>query len=386
MKRSKTLQKLLTYLNQIYPKKNIIIFNSYPPFSDNSLALYKYIVRHRPDIMCLYQVVWGQEKNAVVPDELKSYGANVIHKKSLHGIVTFLSAKYIMTTHGYFPGVRSGNGQIQVNLWHGCGYKAITENDSVYNGDINIVTGKTYVSIHEKVFKMKPGSVYATGLPRNDLLFQHTNILGKVGINKSEYKKIYIWMPTYRKAKLGHDEIDGEVNSFTIATMTKEEIALLNQVLMAQNFLLIIKPHPMDSKGFENIYGFSNIKAITNEILFDKHIQLYELLSETSGLLSDYSSVVIDYLLLHKPIAMVMSDIDAYKSSRGFVFDNIKDYLPGPVITDTSSLLDYFQDSEGIDFKWIPKREELTKLLHDFSDDHSCERVCNLIFGEYSKS
>ena len=385
MNKLRILQWAISMGNKINPKRNIILFNSYPAYSDNSRALYEYILMNRPDIKKKYKIIWGQEKSATIPKELMQYNIETIDKKSLKGVYTFLSAKYVFSTHGYFPGVKSGNGQVQVNLWHGCGYKSITDSDRIYRGDINTVTGSIYVPIHEKVLDMKPGTVYPTGLPRNDLLFTNRDIMSKFGINKKKYKKIYIWMPTYRKANEGHEEVDGKVDAFTISTMTQEELKLLNETLKKLKILLIVKPHPMDAKTFDNVSGFSNVKTIMNVELANAGVRLYEFMAETDALISDYSSVVIDYLMLQKPVVMVMSDIHEYENSRGFVFENIKDYLPGPIITNARSLIDYLKKSDLIDGQWTEKRNQLSRIFHDNLDGNSCERVCNLIFGKVDK-
>lgn len=380
MNKSKILHKILIFANKIFPKKKIILFNSYPAYSDNSRALYEYIINNRKDISSKYKIIWAQEKNAAIPEEMKKFNNNVVLKKSFIGILTFLKAKYVFSTHGYFTGVTSSHGQLQVNLWHGCGYKAMTDADRMYRGDLTVVTSKLYVPLHEKIFDMAPGTVYATGLPRNDLLFTKKAVMKKVGINKEEYNKVYIWMPTYRKANEGHDEIDGNMDGFTISTMSLENLNLLNGKLSELNILLIVKPHPMDSMSFDKIQCFSNLKIITNSDILKADIQLYELMAETDGLISDYSSVVIDYLLLQKPIAMVMSDIDEYGETRGFLFENIGDYLPGPIISNEKELIEYFSNLEKTNLEWSEKRDELSKLFHDNMDGNSCERVCNLIF------
>lgn len=384
MNKSLLLKDILGLTDKIVPKRSIILFNSYPAYSDNSRVLYEYILKNRPDITKKYKIIWGQEKGDAIPKELSHCSIETIDKKSLKGIYTFLSAKYVFSTHGYFPGVKSGNGQVQVNLWHGCGYKSITDADRIYRGDINTVTGSIYVPIHEKVFDMKQGTVYPTGLPRNDLLFTDREVMPKLGINKKKYKKIYIWMPTYRKANEGHKEVDGKADAFTISTMTHDELDLLNKTLKSLDVLLIVKPHPMDAKAFSNVSGFSNIETITNAEFKNVGVQLYELMAETAALISDYSSVVIDYLMLQKPVVMVMSDIHEYENSRGFVFENIKDYLPGPIITNTKSLIDYFMESDLIDEQWTEKRNYLSRIFHDNLDGNSCERVCDLIFGKAS--
>lgn len=382
MNRSKALKSALEMANKIIPKRNIILFNSYPAYSDNARALYEYIMVNRPDVTKKYVIIWEQEKDSVLPKELMHYNVKSLDKKSLKGICTFLSAKYVLSTHGYFPGVKSGKGQLQVNLWHGCGYKAVTGADRIYRGDINIVTGNIYVPIHEKVFDMKEGTVYPTGLPRNDLLLARRTVLSKLGIAKEQYEKIYIWMPTYRKANEGHNGVDGKIDGFTISTMRYEELTQLNETLKKVNSFLIVKPHPMDAQAFDKISGFSNIVTVTNSALVNAGIQLYELMAETDTLLSDYSSVVIDYLMLQKPIVMVMSDISEYENNRGFVFTDITEYLPGPIITNAKDLIDYFTASDLIDAQWTDKRNQLSKIFHNHLDGNSCERVCNLIFGK----
>ena len=374
----RVLKSILKGINHIIPKSNTIIFNSYPPYSDNALALYNYIIEDRPDITSKYKILWGQETISTAGVMTKGI-INPFIKKSPAGVWRFLRAKYIITTHGYFPGVTSGSGQTQINLWHGCGYKTITEADKIYRGDETIVTSDLYRQIHASIFEMDETHVHVTGYPRNDLLFKPSNALEKLGIT-SEYK-IYIWLPTYRKAALGHDGIDGSENSFGIGTIDEQHFLELNAQLKKQGVFLIIKTHPMDTIQIDNVNQYSNIACMTNQNLKEMNVDLYDLLPCTDGLLSDYSSVIVDYLLLDKPIAMVLSDQEEYKNTRGFVFDPVEDYFPGPIINDFSGLLEYFQNREIIDNKWKEKREQLKDLFHKYSDDKSCERVCNLIWG-----
>ena len=55
----------LSLINAIVSKKNIIIFNSFPDVSDNSLALYEYIVKSRKDIFKKYKLVWTVSKGNI---------------------------------------------------------------------------------------------------------------------------------------------------------------------------------------------------------------------------------------------------------------------------------------------------------------------------------
>ncbi len=372
------IKKLISKANRFIRKDNIILFNSFPSYSDNAKAIYEYIISNRQDISAKYRLIWTIDDDNAIPDNIKC-----VKKKSFKGLFLFLRAKYIISTHNYFDSIYSGNEQKQINLWHGCGYKSIPKEERVYRGDETIVTSDIYRQIHSEELSIPVERVHVTGLPRNDMLFENKNVLAKLlGERANQFKKIYIWMPTYRKASMRHEMTDGRIDSFGVGIITKEQFELLNNVLESQKALLIVKPHPMDSISIDKIKGFSNIICLTSEDLKRKEIDLYNLLSETDVLLSDYSSVITDYLLLDKPIVMVLADKEEYKESRGFVFDPVENYFPGPIISDFKAFISYFNNPELEENGWKERRQSLTKTFHKYLDGRSCERVCNLFWGE----
>ena len=60
-------------------------------------------------------------------------------------------------------------------------------------------------------------------------------------------------------------------------------------------------------------------------------------------LLTDFSSIYIDYLLLNKPIGFLISDFEQYSNSRGFVFKNPKEFMPGEIITKRDELIPFIE-------------------------------------------
>lgn len=379
MDKKKILKKILSIANKMIPKKDIILFDSYPDFCDNSYALYKYIIGNRKDLYGKYQLIWAKHGHTGGGLDINT---KTIEKKSLKGIMTFLRAKYIVSTHGYFTGVYSGVGQKQINLWHGCGYKNLTVQDRGWRGDYNIVTANPYQKLYSEFFSIDAKNVFITGYPRNDLLFETHDALSKLGVDKAKYGKIILWMPTYRKATQGHEGIDGDEKSFVASNLTNVQAVALNNILLANNILMIVKTHPMEYSSLKNLEGYSNIFCISSQQLQDKCVQLYELLTESDTLLSDYSSLVVDYLLLNKPIVMVLSDKQEYQESRGFVFSPIEDYFPGPVITNLKDLLAYISNPDQTDIKWEEKRTRLTDFFHKYKDGDSSKRVAELFWGK----
>ena len=100
---------------------------------------------------------------------------------------------------------------------------------------------------------------------------------------------------------------------------------VVNNHLKEKKVIIIIKPHPSQDMSCFNVDDLSNIKVITSPEMAQKNVQLYDILGETDGMLSDYSSVYFDYLLTDKPIGLTCDDIVVYRNKTGFSFDNYKD-------------------------------------------------------------
>lgn len=352
---AKLLRKAMTVLNRIIPKTRLIIFNSFPDYSDNAYALLNYILKNRPDIMKKYRILWSYSNRPEPPAELVQKGVKIIRKKSLKGYWAFFRAKYVISTHGYFINVLSGKGQIQVNLWHGCGYKKLPPEDICYRGDYSIVVGESYRSLIARELGMKEAFIWNTGYPRNDDLFHDSGALAKLGMKTGTYKKILVWLPTYRAAKQGHNTVDGETDSFLASNMTVEEWGEVDRILLEKGAFLMVKLHPMDLQSLPSNRS-ENIRFLTDDELYEKGTKLYEILAETDILLSDYSSVIVDFLLTDRPIALTYSDKEAYRNNRGFLFEHIDDYIPGPVIACLGELMNYLKNMDAINKKWMLKR------------------------------
>ena len=104
----------------------------------------------------------------------------------------------------------------------------------------------------------------------------------------------------------------------------------------------------------------------------------------SDGLLSDYSSVAVDYLLLDRPLGYVLADYDMYKEKRGFVFENPYDYMPGYKISNYGDVLSFIEDViEGND-RYAKERRELNKKINFYNDGKSCERVVAKVFRRHN--
>ncbi|MDE6881254.1 MAG: CDP-glycerol glycerophosphotransferase family protein, partial [Oscillospiraceae bacterium] len=87
------------------------------------------------------------------------------------------------------------------------------------------------------------------------------------------------------------------------------------------------------------------------------------------------SSAAVDFLLLDRPIAFLLPDVEEYGANRGFVFEPIRDWLPGVEVDSFAGFLAFIQEiAAGTDSSGN-KRRELRKRMHAFQDNQSCSRI-----------
>lgn len=388
------LSSLLSFLNSIMPKKKRILFNSFSDVSGNSLALYDYIVNEREDLSSEYDLVWTVSdisveqakeilRNRTGVDSHKCYT-----KKSVGGIFRFLTSKYIVSTHGYFSQVKTPAKQTHINLWHGMPFKRIGRlideevhsNGKSDEADKTIATSPVFKEIMAKAFGIDEESVAMTGQPCNDDLLKSTDALMKLGVVPNLYNKVIAWLPTYRKSVVGDIRLDGNENSFGVVDVLQNNFDELDAFLKEKELLLVIKPHPMDAVCNMSLPQSDNIKVVLNNELSEKYIQLYELLHDCDVLLTDYSSVFIDFLVTNKPMAFVCDDIDEYGGSRGFSFDNPRDLMPGEVISSFDELKNYLNNIDSFEEKWRDRYQTVKNKLNPYDTICGCKNVCDAFF------
>jgi len=368
--------KIIEKLDIILPKKNQIIFNSFPDYSDNSYSLFRYMIEKKYHNK--YTLVWLSygDKKKLKKKIYDEFGIRIKVKKknSIGGVFEYLKSNYTFCTHGLFGKAKSYNEKKRINLWHGMPLKKIGLLDdrcsaSPYKQDYLISTSTLYQDLMAKSFGVNKEKVLITGQPRNDLFFEKTDFFEKVNLKKYNYKNIIMWMPTFRQSIIKGMGIDGEINHQKISLLSLSNLDILNKILETNNDLLLVKLHPMDILNNQKFEKYSNIIIIKSDDLNNLNVQLYSLLGNCDVLITDYSSVYIDYEILNRPVIFTMGDFESYKNSRGFVFgDNTKNYMPGTIVQTEEEFLELIKNQ---DFKIVKSKVELNK----YKDNKSCERI-----------
>lgn len=197
-----------------------------------------------------------------------------------------------------------------VQLWHSCGLMkriAFDAGDDIpknYRG--NMFGNYSYLTmsaeiccpVHERALRLPGERIFATGISRTDYYFdekwnQECRERFFRAHPEAAGKKIALWAPTFR-GNAGMPKLEGLREVQQAAKALEEE------------WFFLIKAHPhVDAHG-----RVSNCEIPTEELLCVADV-----------LITDYSSVLFDYLIYQKPAVLFAPDLEEYAASRGFYLD-----------------------------------------------------------------
>jgi len=101
----------------------------------------------------------------------------------------------------------------------------------------------------------------------------------------------------------------------------------------------------------------------------------YQILSAADLLITDYSSVYFDYLLLDRPTVFVPVDVDQYRAARGFLLEPYEFWTPGPKVLDQEALEAEIRASLDDPTHGADQRHLINSIINQVADNSSCERV-----------
>lgn len=364
----------------IKPNKNIWIFSSTDNerYNYNSKYLFEYVLYNEDHIRPYFVI-----NDDLLRKKLQSkYGEDFfIETKTKSGIKKVLSGGVWFTSAGLpLYGLNLNKKRLIVNLWHGVPLKKITlmENKvsklkkyyfrKIFSQNYSYIltTSKNLIPIMEESFGVESKIVKVWGQPRNDCLFKDVNkeILYDLFINLPQYKKLILYAPTYRD--------DGETRMFPFEDYNKDE---LEKFLEENKTIIFIRTHLDESTNVEKYLG-KRVLFLNENIIED----IMEILSVFDILITDYSSIYIDFLLLNKPLIFIPYDKKKYLNERGFNFEYDK-VTPGYKPKDMREFLMYLDTIfNGID-KFENDRQKINKYFNEVNSPCSqniCSNVKNI--------
>ncbi|MEG0693460.1 MAG: CDP-glycerol glycerophosphotransferase family protein, partial [Oscillospiraceae bacterium] len=225
-----------------YKDKHKIVLESEPDFSDNSRCLYDYLIKNGYNQK--YKLVWCV-KNPEKFKDMQVQNVSFTSFRDKRYLLTYLyhiaTAKTVIYTHATPPMIDT-NKQTVACLWHGTPlkYMDFVKTDSPPFTFISSASQFCSDALAD-CFKITKDNIKVTGYPRCDILFEPTNALDKLSVDKSKWKKVILWMPTFRQSSQLNIFDAHQTKTGLPLIETSQQLTELNLKLKEQELFMIIK-------------------------------------------------------------------------------------------------------------------------------------------------
>lgn len=365
-------------------KSHVMVFESFPDYSDNSRALSEYLINN--GFGDTHTIYWTVKDPSYCKEKYPNSKVNFVSNSGIYRIINlpiFISAGWLFATHGYpyYNHKHIRKNQHFIKVWHGCGFKdadSKLKNDksnSIDNFEKILLVSDFFKKYMAPRWRWPQEKVIAKGFPRFDWLLTKTDEAKAFyrSFQKSQLDKILIWMPTFRNHISGAYNDNDDIKQFPII-YTPQEWKLIDDYCNKHNVVILVKLHPMQKNYDIPWQELSNVHLLTNEMLDYYDTNLYSFLSVTDGLISDYSSVTVDYMIVDKPIAFTLDDFYLYNKGRGFIIDNPLDYMPGHHLYNIEDMKIFIKDISCDCDKFKDNRKQLYDILL-YRSGHYCADI-----------
>ena len=365
------------YISFFFPKKKgLWLFGSWygQRYADNSKYLFEYVTQNRVDVDAVWvtksdRVYYELKKNKfrVCKGYIKTMWLSLRAEKAI--FVQSKSLDICYSLNGYVTDL--------IQLWHGIPLKKIGLDDDLIHKRLMYERAKIFVkkyivpTLYENyalmiacsnedrrhfssAFNVPISKIKITGYPRNDAL------LGHIKGGEQNFKVIY--MPTFR---------GGVGSSYDFFHRFGFNVGSMNEILRAGGVELHIKLHPVN---WPDVSVVGEIERASNICFIDNDVDVYTMLGQYDIMITDFSSVYLDFLLTEKPIISAYFAFDEYIEKDRGMYYIYKDVMPAPLCKDWNEVIRWvFEFKERDAYK--SERMAVKSIFHKFSDRGSCERV-----------
>lgn len=217
------------------------------------------------------------------------------------------------------------------------------------------------------------------GYPRNDVLYREPTEHDLLNVDREAYrhaeaaraagKRVILWAPTFR-----------DVNR--VKWILEAGLPKIARELAKADCCLIINLHPVEQPAVPELR-----KAFPQVSFVSARTDIYPLLSRCDVLVTDYSSVMFDWLHLQKPVVLFRPDHEDYTQRNRKLFDEKLRALPGPTLATADRLIATLSAAappSTPEFEAV--RKELLARWFDRHDGGSAERFVDLVVEEIERA
>lgn len=389
----------------LVPKqKNLWAFSGFYKrgYMDNIKYFYEYILEHHPEI----EPVWFTRDNNVYK-KLQEEGKPVYKMNSWKGTLMMAKAQIAVTDHfvmSDYSAIYGYNSRTKVvQLWHGVGFKAMGDGEKVLNTDVpgvqystDILTnnvhgidairqriryilkapvrelfekyfmlvcpGKERVEAIGKIWNVPEEAYFMAGHPRNLPLYKKTL--------EKPVQKLILYAPTYRFSQNQEQRM---------VSLCIEAFPQIQELMEKIDGKFVIRLHPHTWRNYKNQINYHLSKY--DRIEYDEEKDIYQVLGNYSVVISDYSSITLDFAMLDKPVIFYTFDYEWFcKNDAGFNLD-FDANIPGPKTYTWEETLAKVEEYIENPQKDSDFRKERCRYFFDdrYNNQENSERICQEI-------
>lgn len=352
---------IFSKLYRLKHHQNIILIGGHAGvlFDDNSKTMYKFLCT-QPQ----YVVYWCYSNEREYP---LSGMDKTVKIGSIKNYLLYYSAKFVIYSHSNSTDIApiadrfSFHHPLRVHISHGVeGLKKAS--GRIVSADLYTCTSFFEQKIKCFDWKVPVEKTVVTGVARFDNY--------DVSINKSRKINSILYLPTWRDWDYGLSAAEFKKTDSYNNIMCLLRSEKLAKILEDKNLIMYIRLHPFVSQFLRN---FTDISKRKNIKFVDTNIS--KLIINMDAIITDYSSVAMDFFYLHKPVIFYQYDQDKFLKLRG-TYLNYKNELFGELCKDENELIDAIDLIQNREFNNYPK---LRRKLFTFNDRKNSERIINAI-------
>ncbi len=364
------------------PLSNSIISNGEGDNHENALALFEYFRDN--GLLGKYKWIWicshpkGKNSNIYVQYIPRNIYENAPSLKDIYNYERVLyTSKYIFYENLFLYKKRKE--QIAIYLKHGTFMLKNVKGKISIPEEVDgaICTSHNYAALAAEQENINISKLIFCGSPRLDFLYKEKQVLETFDLYEKGEKYI-LWLPTLRQT-VGLERNDvNTVAPFGVPLINEEaEFDQMDRKLKGLSVKLIIKPHPHQDLSVYKMGKYRNILFISQSQLDKYEFPIHSLMRECDALVSDYSSIAFDFMLLDRPIAYTIDDMDDYKI--GFSVEDPLYYMPGEKLSTVDDMLVFFEHVAAGEDLFVSERRNIRDYVHEYQDDKNCERFLKIM-------
>lgn len=152
------------------------------------------------------------------------------------------------------------------------------------------------------------------------------------------------------------------------------DVRRTDEFLQQHNAKLLIKPH-RDLDIADGIIETDAIQCIDSDT--DSH----QYLREIDILITDYSSIYYDFLLLDRPVVFYTPEYSTFEEIRG-VHPNYENVIAGPQVAYFEELLERLESIVNGSDEYRDRRQEIRDMFFEHADGNACERIVDSVMDK----